>query len=94
MSEALKRLIELGEKLPKGLRSDWDATNHYELQSSEEDDFWWLILSYLFRPEHGYPKDEIPCETEYGKRVGLIMDIAVALQQALPDLKKEENVKS
>ena len=93
MSEELKRLIELGEKLPKHLRSDWE-TNHFELTSSQEDDYWWLILADLFRETY---KDESPCESEYGKRVGLIMDIAAALQEALPGLREalayQENVK-
>lgn len=95
MTEELKRLIELGEKLPKHLRSDWDGTNHYELTSSaREDNYWWLIMGDLFRD---LPKDVIPCDTEDGKRLGLIMDIAVALQESLPALKEavayQENVK-
>ena len=92
MSEALKRLIELAEKLPKGLHSDWDGTNHYELTSwaRENDEYWWLIMGQLFNSKLGYPEDLIPCDTEEGKRLGLIMDIAVALQEALPELKKME----
>lgn len=61
----LTRLRELASQLPKGLRSDWDCTNHFELQTPGRD-FWWLVFSDM----------ECDCDTVEGKRLGLVMDIA------------------
>ena len=69
----LEKLRKLASGLPPKLNSDWDGTNHYELTSSgksgEELD-WWLMA--------GEGVDDHPnaCESEEGKRLGLIMDIA------------------
>jgi len=79
----VEKLIELAEQLPDGLSSDWQDTNHYELHGGK--DYWWLMLLGVF---DGYPKDASPCDTEEGKRLGLIMDIAARLRLALPELKR------
>lgn len=70
MNDPLERLRQLAAKLPKGLSSDWDGTNHYEMTSGGKE-YWWLFLSDVaesFGPS--------PMETESGKRLGLLMDIA------------------
>jgi len=74
MTPEMQYLKELVAKLPPGLRSDWEGTNHYELTCSLPDEFWWLCL----------PTGSVGnvSATEEGKRLGLLMDIAVAAQQA------------
>ena len=70
-TEPFSRLRELAATLPRGLRSDWDGTNHYEMTSSEEpDDYFWLIAS------EGFVGIRNPSKTSYGRRLGLLMDIA------------------
>lgn len=64
------KLKSLAQKLPRGLGSDWDGTNHYELSCGEKDYFWLMVgdgIEYM---------GDSPCDTEAGKRLGLIMDIA------------------
>jgi hypothetical protein len=68
-SAAFCRLSELAKGLPKGLRSDWDGTNHFELTSDAEE-YWWLFLL------EGLDDIDDPMESDRGKRIGLIMDIA------------------
>ncbi len=75
MSKELNELLRLLRQLPDGLRSDWDGTNHYELTSYSTDEHFWLMVG------EGLP-DGNSCETETGKRFGLIMDIAVAVKDA------------
>ena len=75
MSDHLFKLRELASKLPKGLQSDWQGTNHYELTAPcGDNDYFWLTLRddswYEFAP------DSDPSESQDGKRVGLLMDIA------------------
>lgn len=71
MSDALTKLRELASRLPKGLHSDWRYTNHFELTTSDSaDGYWWLDLC------DGMPCYVNNCETEEGKRRGLLMDIA------------------
>lgn len=65
---SMDTLKELASKLPKGLRSDWDGTNHFELTSSDSDDYFWLMV--------GDGLCGCTCEDEFGKRFGLIMDVA------------------
>lgn len=71
MPDPLERLRELSKKLPSGLRSDWVDTNHYELTSPTTGDHWWLAIGDYFRNFDG-----IPCETEEGQRIGLLLDLA------------------
>lgn len=78
----IKRLLELSKKLPEGLRSDWEGTNHFELQSSDpKEEYFWLTLSAFW--------DKSVWEHPgYLKQIGLLMDIAATLKQAEPMLKK------
>lgn len=72
VTDRLAKLRKLAERLPSKLNSDWDGTNHFELQDmGGGKDFWWLDMSSFV-----YGMDENPCESEEGKRLGLIMDIA------------------
>lgn len=69
-SNKMSKIAALAAQLPTCLRSDWDHTNHYELTSTAPNDYFWLDVADVdFR--HGSP-----CETEPGKKLGLIMDIA------------------
>lgn len=70
MSNELDKLRALAKQLPKCLRSDWEGSNHYELTSSGAE-FWWLLLG-----DTSETFGSNPMETESGKRLGLIMDIA------------------
>ena len=80
IAEAADRLeeflpvLELAEQLPRDLNSDWKDTNHYELTSGTADNYWWLMAGDGIEDIDGNP-----CETEDGKRLGLIMDIAAAV---------------
>lgn len=74
--DRLRPLAELAAQLPPKLHSDWRDTNHYELTcrdvNASDDDFFWLMVG------DGTQGIEDPnwCETETGKRLGLLMDIA------------------
>lgn len=74
--DKLAKLKELASLLPPCLVSDWKNSNHYELtcqayDRKTEHDYWWLSLGDYFT---GF--NDSPCDTEVGKRVGLLMDIA------------------
>lgn len=71
--EQRDELRKLVSRLPRGLRSDWQDTNHFELTDGS-DDYFWLDLSELV-----YPREANPCESELGRRVGLMMDLAAWL---------------
>lgn len=77
---AIDKLAELVAKLPEELRSDWDGTNHYEMSGNKTRYNWWLDVAEVFQDE------EEPSTTVVGKRLGLIMDIAVAAQKAMPEI--------
>jgi hypothetical protein len=64
---SLSKLKQLAKKLPKGLHSDWDGTNHYELTAQGKEYFWLMVGDGL---------GDSGCETVVGKRFGLLMDIA------------------
>lgn len=70
MNDPLEKLKSLASNLPKGLRSDWENTNHFEL-TCEGKEYWWLLLA-----DSAEVFGESPMETEPGKRLGLLMDIA------------------
>ena len=68
-------LRPLAEQLPQGLRADWRGTNHYELNSSEPDQFFWLDLCECL--SHGRHNSD----TEAGQRAGLLLDLAEAVSK-------------
>ncbi len=76
-SEKIDRLLRLIALLPAGLRADWDGTNHYELTADGDEKFWWLELSEI---------TNLHSESETGRRVGLLLDIAEAAKAAEVDL--------
>ena len=81
--DKMTALLDLAARLPPGLRSDW-KTNHFELTSAgEEEEYFWLCLRNLF--PNGISA-RMPCDTEDGQRVGLLMDVAEALKAAEPEL--------
>lgn len=85
----IRELLELIQKLPEGLRSDWDGTNHYELTSGVKDDYWWLDVPdvFVFRDNWSANED--------GQRLGLIMDIAAkakAAEKEIQELAKEKGI--
>ena len=71
--DELDTLRELAAQLPRYLHSDWLDTNHYELtiRDAESEEYWWLMVAAGLRDN-----SVNWCETEEGKRFGLIMDIA------------------
>ena len=38
--ERFKKLAELASQLPKGLGSDWEDTNHFEMTCDDAEYFW------------------------------------------------------
>ncbi len=72
---ALAALLKLAENLPREMGSDWDGTNHYELTSTAKGTpYWWWSLT-----EIESPLESNTCETDAGKKLGLIMDIAATV---------------
>jgi hypothetical protein len=63
------RLKKLASKLPSGLRSDWQHTNHFELTTADRNSYWWVDLADGMLPHIDNWK------TEEGKRRGLMMDV-------------------
>lgn len=57
--------------IPVDVRSDWDGTNHYEMHCGGLD-FFWLTL------DGDVPLD---CRTEFGKRLGAVLDYAAAYRR-------------
>ena len=84
--EAIKGLIELADQLPQYLRSDWQDTNHFELTDGSVDakDYFWIDFSDMFVPSDN---DDMWCDGETGKRLGLVMDCAAALSANAGNLK-------
>jgi len=81
--EKIELLAKLAAQLPPNLSADWRDTNHFELHdNSEGGDYFWLDLSDLldYLRQQGSP--EMPCETEHGKRIGLVMDCIEALSKS------------
>ncbi len=71
MSDAKKKLLALARLLPPHLFSDWKGTNHFELTDRSDGRGWfWLDLNEL--------GTELRDDTEQGRRVGLLMDVAAA----------------
>jgi hypothetical protein len=69
--EWIQKIQVFCEKFPKTPRSDWENTNHYEITDPDGDAYFWLTLPDVFtNPGIYYP------DTEEGKRVGLLMDLA------------------
>jgi len=80
LADAVKTVMDMIACVPDGIRADWRDTNHYELQSHDGDEYWWLTL------------EGFDCKTEDGKRAGLLLDLAVAatkLRVALAAVKEE-----
>ena len=78
-AEQLQRILEvlrpLAAQLPKGLRADWQDTDHYELTSQEPNEYFWLDLYDCLSREHHNS------DTETGKRAGLLLDLAEAVSK-------------
>lgn len=72
----LEALRPLAAQLPKGLRADWRNTNHFELAAPYKAEYWWLDLS-----EYTDTLGHMPCDSEEGKRVGLLLDLAEAVSK-------------
>jgi len=69
-----KEWLDLVRTLPPGLRSDWDGTNHYELQTAEEP-FWLDVAEGVGHSQ-----------TEQGQRLGLVLDIVAETKEHALDL--------
>jgi hypothetical protein len=79
----IEALLELVCQLPKGLRSDWSGTNHFELTQPNPDagSYWWFDGS-----EISYDGAYLSQDSELGRRLGLLMDIAEAAKAAEGEL--------
>ena len=67
--------------IPLDARTDWDGSNHYEIQTASSDGYWWLICSEVFAQRSGDPS-----ATEAGKRLGAVLDFAVSSRVNVPRL--------
>jgi len=89
--EDAEALIAVAERLPSKLDSDWQDSNHYELHdngaTAESGDYFWLDFSDLLEYLRKQGSDEMPCETDHGKRIGLVMDSVATLARTLPSIK-------
>lgn len=76
MTDPFARLKELCRDLPTDLVADWQNTNHYELTSAHESNYFWLCVdddaSFL-------------SSTTEGTRLGLLLDIAAELSRLKQD---------
>jgi len=78
------KLGRLAEQLPRGLVSDWEGTNHFELQAAGEPDgpyFWLHVLDDAANLECV----DSPCHTETGRKYGLLMDLAAEVRRLYED---------
>jgi hypothetical protein len=64
--------------IPEDALADWDGTNHYEIQSSGPDGWWWLD-----------GLDGFNSQTEEGKRLGAVLDYACAYRKDIQALLAE-----
>lgn len=82
----LTKLIELINQLPDGLQSDWRDTNHYELTTPQnKDEYFWLCFSDMGKL---WWSETMPCDTEEGHRLGLVMDIAAQASKCKDAIKE------
>lgn len=75
----LGKLKELADKLPVGLRSDWEYTNHWEL-TGEGKDFWWLDLNSIAKPHN---EEYFDANNPEHQKIGLLMDIAEEVRKLI-----------
>lgn len=73
--ELWNELRKLASQLPSGLHADWKDTNNYEMTCACDKDYWWLDVCGMD------PLKEDVQGTVAGKRLGLIMDIAVVVNK-------------
>ena len=81
----MNRLEAIKERLatiPEGVTSDWRGTNHFEIHTAQET-FWLDLHEDL---EWMFSKPDNWCETDCGKRLGLVMDTFAAYKPDLRDL--------
>jgi len=57
--------------IPEEAQADWEETSHYEIQTVQAESYWWLILG----------DSVIDSTSEYGKRLGAILDYACAYRR-------------
>lgn len=76
----IARLLALIAQLPVGLRADWDGTNHYELTSEDPDEYWFVDLN-------DFMYQDFDSASIAGRRVGLLLDLAVAAKAAELELR-------
>jgi len=76
----IDKVRELEKKLPSNAVADWQDTNHFELSGMIDGEYEhaWLNLSDCL-----YDTEEMPCDTEHGKQIGLVLDaLALTSQMA------------
>jgi len=91
MSKAEDRLLGLAKQLPPNLRSDWRGTNHFELTAPGIDaqgqpTYWWLDAEEIAAAEI---ERKLTDDTETGKRLGLLMDLAEAAAEWAKEKKND-----
>jgi len=86
--DPVSQLLALAAQLPEGLKAGpWRTTNQYELSTEQ---YWWLLLTnsaYDLVSRNARSRIGLPCDTETGQRLGLLLDIAVAAKAAELELR-------
>lgn len=83
----LEELETMAKGMPKIPCSDWRGTNHFEITDSHVDaeSYWFLHMRDAL--SNGSEQDD---ETESGKRVGLVMDLACVAPKLIARIKTLE----
>lgn len=74
-----ERWKEIADRLPEGLRADWQKTNHFELSTLSEP-FWVEI--------DGLSIDDLDYRAETGQRIGAVLDAAAEFKAMFAEIER------
>ncbi len=88
--EDIEAIKEILDGVPKKLIADWEGTNHYEIHNVDPHggDFFWLCLDDFVI--NGTDYNDLKCDTEEGKELGKLLDMAAALPDAMGIIRQLE----
>lgn len=87
--QRIDEIVNLAQSFPKfDGKVDWEGTNHYEMSGIDADgkyDPWLVNLQWAVDPEHckAIFSEEMPCESEEGKTLGKVMEMAALVPELL-----------
>ncbi len=84
--EDIEAIEEILDGVPKKLIADYEGTNHYEIHNVDPHggDFFWLCLDDFVINDH------LDSDTESGKLLGKLLDMAAALPDAMAIIRQLE----